>query len=93
MCFENAEEIRLSIPQWNELFPNGLCDCYIATAGMIDIEASLPSIRRESVNDFKQWATSKNAEAAARRASCQIRGVFPLLDASKREVGRTEAIG
>lgn len=83
MCYTNAEEVSISMAQWNELFPDGFPVCYIDTDGPIDIKASLPNIEKGCVRDFRQWATTKNAERAARLASCRITGVFPLLNALK----------
>lgn len=84
MCYVNAEEVSLSMSEWNALFPDGFPACYTDTDGMIDIEAYLPNIAKALVNDFKRWATSRNAERAQRLDSCRITGVFPLLDALKR---------
>jgi len=70
---------------WNELFPNGFPAFYTDTDLLIDIERSLPLIARASAADFRQWATTKNAEIAERVASCRTTGVFPQLNALKKE--------
>lgn len=84
MCIANASEVHLSLKEWLALFPNGLPSCYTDTDSEISIETSLPHIAKAQEKDFKQWATSRNAEVAERRASCRTTGVFPLLSALRR---------
>lgn len=84
MCFNNNEEIALSIQEWTVLFPRGLPTCFTVTSSWINAEAWLPLIEKGYVRTFQRWATSNNAELAKRVASCPIRGDFPLLNASRR---------
>lgn len=81
MCLGNAEELSLTIEGWQKLFPDGLPDFFIDTNSLIDIQAWLPHIGKVSVKVFMRWAATKNAEIAKRRASFQMTGAFPLLDA------------
>lgn len=83
MCYSNADEIALTIKEWNALFPDGLPNSYIFMNSLIGIGILLPIIKKESVKEFMQWATTKNAEFALQRASCPIEGNFPLLNASR----------
>jgi len=92
VCYANAEVPILSMREWCSLFPNGLPASYTDIDGEIDIQACLPNIERGCVREFKLWATTRNAERAQRLASCPIRGVFPLLDALKREAENGDAV-
>ena len=88
MCFVNAAEITLDIRGWNELFPLGLPEFYTDTDSLIDIKASLPNIEKGCVKAFTQWATTRNAEIAQRRASYRTTGHFPLLNALLNQICR-----
>lgn len=77
MCIGNSEEAKLTVTGWSELFPDGVPSCYTSTDLMINIEALLPHIAKGKEKDFRQWATSKNAEIAASSDSFRKMKPFP----------------
>ena len=70
MCYPNGEEIKKNLKGWLQFYAVGTCACYTATNSLINIETSLVNIKKASAKDFRLWATTRNAEVAAMRASC-----------------------
>lgn len=81
MCYQNADELKMTFFEFQAIFPDGIPEFYTAIDTVYKIERLLPIIEKAREKDLKLWGIMKNAELAKKVVSCRIRGRFPLLDA------------